>query len=582
MPGRISSLPPAHPRAATAVKAQVAPEIRSAAWKKAQEAVGFVSNRLPQLFDDPAAMPDNLKDQLAFLDFHTKTISANLHRIVTELGEKFLTVILAHENMHFLIPGTLKMFMLLTHAANKVLDNEGSANLCRNLFDDFEDNTRLHRRGLHEIADVYQKFWHDKSEPDSLEALLGRAYEMVFQENDRSRFYKGYIIPPEKVGPGTEQAARRIVDIFRSLQRLFWSRSIQEFAQVIKPFLKKHQQEEEAGGEGQGSGRGTRLTISDISPQNFFPPGQNPIPPQGETDLKKIEARLHGVTGDLGQAEGHVPCSLGEFQGFLASNGIGLDAKKAIAWYYRDSVRGKTVKVPEVSEKSGALYPFHPVTWRISDSPQLLDPQTSLASTGILIPGMTTKKWEMKAGKHLKIGRDYPDLVLVLDCSPSMEKPETTYSPAIASSMIISHSFIATKKQVYALVFSEVTEAKTAKFTSSEDELDDVLVTYSGSGTALPYEDIEKTFTLSDKSKYFVMITDLAISNIDEERFKDIFKRSCGGTIFLIDRGQDVAKAKKLLEDIGFTVEPIKHIADLEGKALQLTKKLFEDRMEVL
>ena len=502
---------------------------------------------------------------MAHLDFMTKQIEANLVTISELVGLDYLPEILSHENGHRYIPGDLKTFMRLTDAAVEVLKDRSLADLARNLFDDFEDNLGVFRRGMRTIAAVYHVLWHTSPHSDPVISVIGRAYELFFESLAPAQRVQGYIIPIERVTSEIEKAAREIVAIFQNLQRLYWTTAIKRFAKILEPFLKKSQQVNPQDQPG-----ATPLSLSKVDIRNFIP-GK-------KVDAKDLEGRLIGITRDLGRDEGEVPCTFKRFQGFLAGNGVGLKPSKALAWYYRDSIGNQTVKIPEVNVKAGTAVPYTLAPWRVSDDPDLLDLWASMMN-GVLIPGLTAKRWVYKKGEHVSVGRDWPDLVIVIDSSNSMEDPEDTYSHAVASAMIISHSFLETQKQVYAVNFSGNGQfTSTANFTVTEDEVDDTLTVYYNGGTHLPYPAMQKPFRLSARPKYFVMITDLEIGNLDPKEFQKIFSASCGGTIFLIDRGQDVAATVAILESCGFNVIPVKDIADLEGHALQLTHRLFEER----
>lgn len=524
----------------------------------------------PIIHRSDAETPDTEKDMIAGLNFATKKVTANLHimedlEILDHSGTIF-----GHELGHKLCPGDLKTMLLIDHSVGKVVKDEKAAHLVGNLFNDLIVNTTLFMRGDKGTVDIYAAVWKD--DPDAVQQIIGRAYEKVFQRRDLSRTYMGAIIQAA-MSRDLESKAQEVCDLILSTQRSNWMKNARRFAEIINSSIP----------EGAGDNAKSYI-IDDTKPSDFFKPGECPIPPAGDGDVKKLQGKLKGVVFDLSEKTDGTPCSPEDFKKFLEESHIDIEPKKADVWFYRDLVSGRTVKVPEVAVSSGTLYPFHPKTWGIGDPITDLDINLTKSLSGVVIPGTNTKKWERKRGHHITVGKDYPDLDLWLDSSGSMQDPKTAISHAVASAMIIAKSFVNTKKDVRVVNFdSHRCFWPTNGFTSNEDEIDDTIVIYSPSEayTTLPIDEFEKPYLTEGKQKYIVLITDLQLSDITDdkiERLRNIFNRSVGGSVFLIGPTIEI---QQIFENIGFDVIPVKNIVDLDRHALKLTKKLFEQRIQL-
>ena len=536
---------------------------------------GFAKPRINRSILDGRGVHEK---EIAYMNFAEKRVTVNLHRL-EQLGIlDLLESVFVHELGHKFCPANLKTMLLINSAVMHAISDQSAAQQLGNLYRDMLVNVDAHRRGDRGIPEVYARLW--KNSPDPVQQIIGRAYERLFQRQDTSKRYAQTIIQTAPA-PEIEAAADRIVDIILNSRRSNWLRSARDFASVLKPFI------DAMGGMGQGN----VYVISNMTAQDFSKEGRSPIPPDGRSDVKQLERRLGGVVFDLRQLEDggndKKPCSINEFRKFLISNNISITQEEANIWYYRDLIGGKVVKVPEVSVSSGALFPFAPKTWQPGDSPQELDVVLSKSVGGVLIPGQTTKKWEMRRGKHIAVGKDYPDLDLWMDCSPSMADPSTSTSQAVAAGMIVSKSFLATRKSVRVVTWSGNEDGSprfvsTDGFIRDEDEIDSKIIAYEGDWTILPMDEFEKPYKTEGKEKYIVMITDLGIANLDEAtlaRLEIIFKRSVGGTIFLIGSEEETKDAQTALKAIGFDVKLVEDISQLDQHALKLTKQLFEERI---
>ncbi|MDI6732214.1 MAG: hypothetical protein QME05_06610 [Candidatus Margulisbacteria bacterium] len=529
---------------------------------------GFTAPRVNRSIRDGGGIHDT---NLAYLQFAEKRVTANLHRLEQAGLLDLLPAVFIHELGHKFIPGDLKTLLLIDHSVQQVIADQKAAHHIGSLFMDMVINTDAHRRGDKEIPQLYSRMW--KKQTDPVIQILGRAYERLFQSQDTSRVYADSIIPAS-LAPDLLIAADKIVEIIRASRRHNWLEKARAFAEVLLPYIPKMD-------------ASVIYVISDTRPEDFSPPGKNPIPPKGKANRRDLEKRLGGVVYDLGKDK--KPCDVGQFINFLHDCQINLPPDEVLIWFYRDLIGGKVIKVPEVSVASGSLYPFAPATWRPSDPPHQLDISLSLSTGGVLLPGITTKKWQFKGGEHLSMGKDCPGCDLWIDCSGSMPDPAKVVSQPVAAAMIIAKSFLETGKAVRAIAWSGTQAGapkfeSTAGFTRDEDEIDRVLINHQAKGwTVLPVAEFEAPYFVSGKEKYIVMITDLGIQNLEEgvlKRLRAIYEKSVGGTIFLIGDSSQTIAAQASLREIGFAVVPIDDIAQLEQHALVLTRRLFEARLE--
>ncbi|MEJ2278859.1 MAG: hypothetical protein P8Y70_14100, partial [Candidatus Lokiarchaeota archaeon] len=85
-----------------------------------------------------------------------------------------------------------------------------------------------------------------------------------------------------------------------------------------------------------------------------------------------------------------------EFGAPASQAGILLDASPLATWY-----RGKAknlIQIKIFEEKPGGEIPAYPEVWRIGDPIEQLDIVQSLLNSPVLIPNVTTRKWNLKEG----------------------------------------------------------------------------------------------------------------------------------------------------------------------------------------
>ncbi|MBN1802622.1 MAG: VWA domain-containing protein, partial [Candidatus Lokiarchaeota archaeon] len=213
-----------------------------------------------------------------------------------------------------------------------------------------------------------------------------------------------------------------------------------------------------------------------------------------------------------------------EFYHSASMAGILKDGNPLATWY-RGISKGK-ISIEIKSIKYKGFNPRYPELWKLGDSIENLDIPLTLSNNPIIVPNITTKKWNKELEFGMSISKTIPDLLLVLDSSGSMKwnyaAPKKNsrgsfHSAVIASFATIQHA-IGKGAKCNVINFSNI--ATTTSWTTDLDILEQEILQYKGSGTILPIEDIFKACNLVDGKVLVVIISDFALHNLaDSKKF---------------------------------------------------------------
>ena len=246
-----------------------------------------------------------------------------------------------------------------------------------------------------------------------------------------------------------------------------------------------------------------------------------------------------------------------EFSNILSAAGIqGMtESEKQKLWF---TIQGANMIPIEDYANSGNkdTYTF-PSIWRIGDPIGDLDIMLSMMTSPIVLPGVTTKKWELTTRNSHGGEKKHRDLLLVLDTSGSMKsvlnKSDNMHHAVLAAFGIISY-FESVNSKVALIEFSD-TVGKKVNWTRNYDEIRECLLVNGQGGTSFPIYQIKNIIEESNGELVTVLITDGDLSNIQESFnfFRDYISEGNKFHLFLLGNSQFSDSFNKL-KDIGANV----------------------------
>jgi hypothetical protein len=180
----------------------------------------------------------------------------------------------------------------------------------------------------------------------------------------------------------------------------------------------------------------------------------------------------------------------GEFGGPAVSLGI-VRQEQALAAWYRSRAAG-LIRVEVKVRKDTGLLPVSPTTWRIGEPVESLDLTLTLLASPVIIPDLTTRRWDLQLQQGLSPSPVCPDFLIVIDSSHSMRwHPETArgeYDTALVAAFAAVH--VAKRKGVCLAAINFSGDVIACPWTRDTEQVENVLLDYLGDGTVLPTPDI--------------------------------------------------------------------------------------------
>jgi hypothetical protein len=204
-----------------------------------------------------------------------------------------------------------------------------------------------------------------------------------------------------------------------------------------------------------------------------------------------------------------------EFGAPASHAGILMDGNPLATWYRGLSKNLIEIKITQL--KPGGVLPIYPEIWRISDPIEDLDIVQTLLNSPIIIPNITTRKWMNRESKGFSVAKVFPDLLLVVDSSGSMnwnylsKKNHGKYHTALLASFAALHYAAQRGVKFSVINFSNV--ADICDWTYDFHKAEQVLLRYQGGGTQLPIKSIFKQCEKSERTTLIFIITDFGIYN---------------------------------------------------------------------
>ena len=302
---------------------------------------------------------------------------------------------------------------------------------------------------------------------------------------------------------------------------------------------KKEGNVDQGGQQGQsGSGnqqQGGQQGQSDFSNQHQ---GQFSIGPKDKSengsafvfaDPDKIKEAIEALAHET---------ELNEFVDLLGIAGLGgLSCKdREKLWFTAQS--SDIIPIEEETNTGNPINYSYPNTWRIGDPIESLDLVLSYITSPILIPGITTKKWERITTESHGSEKKQRDLLLVVDTSGSMKsvtREADNMHQAVLASFGILNYFESKKCKVALIEFSDSVRVDIT-WTVQYDEIREKLLTNGSGGTQFPIHRIQSTLEKSKNELVTVVITDGELGNLQESvtYFKDYLNEGNKLYIFLL------------------------------------------------
>ena len=240
-------------------------------------------------------------------------------------------------------------------------------------------------------------------------------------------------------------------------------------------------------------------------------------------------------------------------------------------WLYRDMAKEYSLFMPMVSGKDRD-YPISPRKWTTSEPPSELDLALSYSKSPILIPNVTTYRWEYE-GRGKDRGNIKPDLLLVIDSSRSMPDPKEELSFPVLSAMIAARSALSLGNKVSVINFSK---GYTRLGSSNQTmDIDREIMRYHGDVTEIPGDEMIRTVKKNNYPIHTMIISDSQIQNLYDEldTLRKVYKESeSGGTLLLCCEPTDKSRD---LDDIGYRVLFARDFDELGRLTIDRSKELY-------
>lgn len=397
-------------------------EIVSAGWDFGMIAwgnpcVSTVINAVDEIdFERLGVVGKLLKEQLAFMQypqFQTYVNVPNIRKTFSDF-ERGYRVVCKHEIGHRFCPYDKITALFLFRKAEQGLQEAAVKNSkvlapeVMNFFTDTCINTKLARAGDEDLPWAYQELSSDEKRQKS---ALWRVYMQSCE-----KLWNTQLLPSSVVLSENEKmAVQEIEQLFGNknpFEKSWWEQGIKEYAKILAPFLQSDENVKSA--------------------QSFDSSGAGAIPsPEEVKDLLGEIARRLANLGPNGLPTNND--ALKEFRSILAGFGEG-DIVKASVVFYENLAKKYNVKFATQPYGRSRSSPFSLQKWSPSDSLEDLDVQQTLVTSGIVLPGVTTQKWQSRT-TSVKGGEQecVPTLDILIDSSGSMPNPVETISlPVLA------------------------------------------------------------------------------------------------------------------------------------------------------
>ncbi len=457
-------------------------------------------------------------DEIAWFNFKDHQTRVNQKCLEEIIGKRHKSIILCHEiGHHVLIPHSQGKALVLINEAYKVLKDIDKAKTAENLFDDIIVNTfiaKKEEKKQRRLVKAYRSMLEYKSrtQPKGIEKLFDvymRVYEILWDLPQ----------PLMAHNAAFEQDARSIAHLLQNQMFNYntWNAKVANFSRIINKYFE-----------------------------------------EDHNKKKTLSSRIKLTRQAVREAAREMPFrELKQLAGLLnlgASQEIVRDIYEGLADQYK-------IVFPRVKTISGEEEPFTPKTWTTEDPIERLDIYGTISKSGIFVPEITTQQWSYEKGTSFSVETGYPDLLIVLDTSGSMQNPNEDISYAHLSALVACNSALSLGSRVAVINFS--TNVEKTSYTRDREVLYHPIFLYQKQCTEIPGTDILETTVSNANAQHILIITDAGIGNLATQKplLAGALKKAGSGTLFLI--GENESSNAEEFRSLGYKVVPMNSEADL-------------------
>lgn len=273
--------------------------------------------------------------------------------------------------------------------------------------------------------------------------------------------------------------------------------------------------------------------------------------------------------------------TIGEFGGPAVAMGL-LKKEHVLAAWYRSRAAG-LIRVDITRRRDTGMMPITPVTWRLGEPVEALDLAMTLLNSPLLIPGLTTRKWEQAMQTGTEPEKAYPDFLIVIDSSGSMRwNPNATvakgpYDTALVAAFAAVHFARLKGIQLAAINFSG--SWRECGWTRDVADIEKTLLEYEGDGTVLPTRAVIKLSRQNARPTLVFIISDAGLYDWQSEMRPLAALMEGGHTIiFFLIGGRAGDLSEKRFTDFmaaGGRIYCIRNAGDLVGLVVDEIKRAY-------
>ena len=254
-----------------------------------------------------------------------------------------------------------------------------------------------------------------------------------------------------------------------------------------------------------------------------------------------------------------------EFSDILSASGIKFlsESEKHKIWFYIQSAN--IIPIEEYANTGNKEKYTFPSTWRFGDPIGSIDIMLSFMTSPKILPGITTKKWELATRDTRGIEKKQRDLLLAVDTSGSMgsvlKSNDNMHQAVLAAYGILSY-FESVKGKV-ALIEFDNTIRKNVSWTDDYDSIRNALLINGRGGTTFPIRSIQSVLDQSTNELVTVLITDGELNNVNESvaYFREYLYDDNKLYIFVLGDSKSI-NSYNILKDIGAKIYSAKLAKD--------------------
>ena len=254
-----------------------------------------------------------------------------------------------------------------------------------------------------------------------------------------------------------------------------------------------------------------------------------------------------------------------EFSDILSASGIKFlsESEKHKLWFSIQSAN--IIPIEEYANTGNKEKYTFPSTWRFGDPIGSIDIMLSFMTSPKILPGITTKKWELATRDTRGIEKKQRDLLLAVDTSGSMgsvlKSNDNMHQAVLAAYGILSY-FESVKGKV-ALIEFDNTIRKNVSWTDDYDSIRNALLINGRGGTTFPIRSIQSVLDQSTNELVTVLITDGELNNVNESvaYFREYLYDDNKLYIFVLGDSK-LINSYNILKDIGAKIYSAKLAKD--------------------